>query len=159
MLDPVSIDGIAELKRYVGVALGPGNWFSIEQDQIDRFAEATGDRQWIHTDVERARRDSPFGRTVAHGYLTLSLLPVVLPKLFDVSGAAMVVNYGVDRLRFPAPLRAGSRLRLHAEIKTFRDLPHGAARVGIGFSFELENGHKPACTGEVVYLYYPEAVS
>jgi acyl dehydratase len=155
MTNPVSINGIPELKNHLGVSLGPGAWFTVDQNRIDRFADATGDRQWIHTDPERARQDSPFGQTVAHGYLTLALLPVLLPDLLDIQNVSMVINYGIERLRFPSPVPAGSRLRLHAKIKNFRELASGAARVAVGFQFELENGTKPACTGEVVYVYYP----
>lgn len=155
MTAPTRIHGISEIKTYVGVPLGPSDWVTIDQAIINAFAAATGDRQWIHTDPERARRDSPFGQTVAHGYLTLALLPSLLPEILDIEDVSMVVNYGIDRVRLPSPVRAGSRIRLAAEFKNVRDLQGGAARAVMTFQFEIENGTKPACTGDVVYLYYP----
>jgi acyl dehydratase len=155
MTPPTQIEGIPELKRYIGVPLGTTEWVEISQETISGFAEVTGDRQWIHTDVERARRESPFGETIAHGYLTVAQIPVLLPELLLVSGVSMVVNSGIDKVRLQAPVPAGGRICLSAEIKNVRELPSGAARVVIGFRFDVEDGTKPACTGEVVYVYYP----
>jgi acyl dehydratase len=155
MASPTHISAISELKRFIGVQLGSTGWFEVSQEMIDGFAEVTGDRQWIHTDVERARRESPFGETIAHGYLTLSLIPVLLPELLRVSGASMIVNSGIEKVRLQTPVPAGSRICLSAEIKSVRELPSGAARVVTRFRFELENATKPACTGDVVYVYYP----
>lgn len=155
MTRPTHINGIPELKRYIGVPLGTTGWVEISQETINGFADATGDQQWIHTDVERARRESPFGETIAHGYLTVALIPVLLPELLRVSGVSMVVNSGIDRLRLQAPVPAGARICLSAEIKNVRQLPSGAARVVISFRFKLEDGTKPACTGEAIYVYYP----
>ena len=155
MASPTLIEGISELKRYIGVPLGTTGWVELSQEMINGFADATGDRQWIHTDVERARRESPFGETIAHGYLTVALIPVLLAEILHVGGSSLVVNSGIDKLRLQAPVPAGGRICLAAEIKNVRELPSGAARVAISFRFEIENGSKPACTGEVIYVYYP----
>lgn len=155
MTTPTQIPGIPELKRYIGVPLGKTGWTPVSQDTITRFADVTGDDQWIHTDVERARRESPFGGTIAHGYLTIALIPGLLRELLMVNGVSRVVNSGIDKVRLQAPVPAGGRICLSAEIKNVRELPSGAARVGIGFRCEVENGVKPACTGEVIYVYYP----
>ena len=149
------INGISELKRYIGVPLGTTGWVEVSQETINGFADVTGDQQWIHTDVERARRESPFGETIAHGYLTVALIPVLMPELLRVEGVSMVVNSGIDRIRLQAPVPAGGRIRLAAEIKSVRELPSGAARVGISIRFEVEEVSKPACTGQVIYVYYP----
>ena len=154
-MPPTYINGISELKRYIGVPLGKTDWVEVSQKTINGFADVTGDQQWIHTDVERARRESPFGETIAHGYLTVALIPVLMPELLRVEGVSMVVNSGIDRIRLQAPVPAGGRIRLAAEIKSVRELPSGAARVGISIRFEVEKVSKPACTGEVIYVYYP----
>ena len=155
MTVPTRIHAISEIKDHIGVPLGPSEWVTIDQARIDSFADATGDHQWIHTDPERAKTDSPFGGTVAHGYLTLALLPALMAQILNVESISMVVNYGTDRVRLPAPVPAGSKLRLRAEFKSVREIPSGAARVVMAFSLEIENGSKPACSGDVVYVYYP----
>ena len=154
-MPPTLINGISELKRYIGVPLGRTDWVEVSQKTINGFADVTGDRQWIHTDVERARRESPFGETIAHGYLTVALIPVLMPELLRVEGVSMVVNSGIDRIRLQAPVPAGGQIRLSAEIKNVRELASGAARVGISVRFEVKDVTKPACTGEVIYVYYP----
>ena len=155
MTVPTRIHAISGIKDHIGVLLGPSEWVIIDQARIDSFADATGDHQWIHTDPERAKSDSPFGGTVAHGYLTLALLPALLPQILDVESVSMVVNYGIDRVRMPASVPAGTKLRLKAEFKSVREIQGGAARVVMTFSLEIENGLKPACSGDVVYVYYP----
>jgi acyl dehydratase len=141
---------LAELEQSVGRDLGASGWHEITQERIDLFAEATGDRQWIHVDPEAAAR-GPFGTTVAHGYLTLSLLPHLLGELVRVGDAAMGVNYGTERIRFTSPVPVGSRVRLHARIA-------GAERRAVGVLWraavevEIEGQEKPALVGEVVYL-------
>lgn len=149
------INEIAQLKDHLGEPLGPSDWIQISQETINQFAEVTGDHQWIHTDVDRAKEESPFGQTVAHGYLTLSLLPVLLPRILEVGDASAVINYGIDKLRLPAPVPAESRIRLKAELKNVRDLHGGGARTTITFEFEMEGGTKSPCTGDVVYVYFP----
>ena len=158
MASPTIIPGIPSLKDYVGVPLGPGAWVTVTQQQIDAFADATGDHQWIHVDVERAKRESPFERPIAHGYLTMSLAPALLPSLIHVEEVGTIVNYGIDKMRLPAPIPAGGRVRLSAEINDVRDMPSGGARVRIGLRFEIEGGAKPACTANAIFVYLPEGV-
>ena len=141
---------LAELEQSGERELGTSGWHAIEQRQIELFAEATGDRQWIHVDPERAAA-GPFGTTVAHGYLTLSLLPMLLAEVISVSDSQMGVNYGTEKLRFTAPVPSGSRVRLHA--KLLRAERRGAGIVyTIGVQVEIEGQDKPALVGEVVYL-------
>jgi len=152
---PVVIPGLAAVKYWVQTPLGVTDWVSIDQDRIDRFADATGDRQWIHVDVERARRDSPWKQTVAHGYLTLALVPELLSQRLVILGVKTAVNTGVDKLRFSAPVLAGSRVRLQAEIKDAREVPPSALRVTFSVRIEVEGGSRPALIANVAYLYYP----
>ena len=152
------VSTISGLKERVGLDLGTSEWVEVSQKQIDAFAEATGDHQWIHVDVDRAREESPFKTPIAHGYLTIALGPVLLPSLLHVEGVGQIVNYGIDKMRLPAPVPAGSRVRLSASIKSVRDLPSGAARVAFALTFEIEGGSKPACTGDAVFVYFPETV-
>jgi acyl dehydratase len=159
MASPTIIPSISAIKDYLGVPLGPGDWVTVTQQQIDAFATATGDRQWIHIDVERAKRESPFQRTIAHGYLTMSLASAMLPSLVRVEKVGSIVNYGIDKMRLPAPVPAGGRLRLSAEINDVREMPNGAARVRIGLHFEIEGGAKPACTANAVFVYLPEGTA
>ena len=155
MPEPTVVPNIAALKGFVGKKLGASDWVSVTQQQIDAFAEATGDRQWIHVDVERARRESPFKGPIAHGYLTISLAPALLPQVLRVEGVRMAVNYGLEKMRLPAPVPAGARVRLLAEMKDVREMPGGGARATLGLTFEVEGGGKPACVADAVYVYYP----
>ncbi len=155
MAPPTAISNIADLKKFVGKPLGKTNWVEVDQEQIDAFAKATGDHQWIHVDVERAKRESIFGQTVAHGYLTLALAPVLLPDLVRIENVSMAVNYGIDKMRLTAPVPVGARLRLSGEIKNVRQLPNGAARVAFSLVFEIEGGTRPACVAEIIYVYFP----
>jgi len=155
VVERVVIPSISALKSFVGQRLGPSDWKTVSQEQIEAFAQATGDHQWIHVDVERARRESPFGGPIAHGYLTIALAPVLLPELVDVRGVRMAVNYGLEKMRLPAPVPSGARVRLWAELKNVREMPSGAARTTIGLTFEVEGSSKPACTADAVYLYFP----
>ena len=116
MAGPTIIPDISELGSFTGVSLGTTDWITISQEQINAFAKATGDHQWIHVDVDRARVESPFKQPIAHGYLTIALIPALLPKLLLVEKVAMVVNYGIDKLRLPSPVPAGGRVRMSAEI-------------------------------------------
>ena len=141
-----------ELVTTPGRRLGPTDWVTIEQRRIDEFAEATGDRQWIHVDVERARR-GPFGGTIAHGYLTLSLVNLFLPQLIEVRGAAMGVNYGCDRVRFPAVVRAGARVHGTAEVLEVEELA-SAVQVKIRVTVVVEGGDKPACVADTLSRWY-----
>jgi acyl dehydratase len=155
MPEPVVIPSVAELKSFVGQKFGSSDWVTISQQQIQAFADATGDQQWIHVDVERARLESPFRGPIAHGYLTVALAPVLLPQVVRVDGVRMAVNYGLEKLRLPAPVPSGARLRLAAELKHVREMPRGGARATWGLSFEVEGGDKPACVADAIYVYFP----
>ena len=149
------VPSIAALKSLVGQKLGVSDWVTVSQQQINSFAEATGDHQWIHVDVERAKRESPFKQPIAHGYLTISLAPVLLPQVVRVEGVRMAVNYGLESMRLPAPVPAGARVRMSAELKDVREMPGGGARATFGLAFEVEGGGKPACIADAIYVYYP----
>nr|WP_245007353.1 MaoC family dehydratase [Nocardia nova] len=140
---PLVVDGLEGLRGAAGAVLGPTNWVLIDQQRIDGFAEVTGDHQWIHVDVERAK-SSPFGSTIAHGYLTLALCNLFLPQLINVRNVSMGVNYGADRVRFPAPVPAGSRVRGSGEILACTDVP-GGVQATIRVTVEIEGSAKPAC--------------
>jgi len=155
MPSPTVIAGVRALKQFVGKPLGASSWVTVGQEQINAFADATGDHQWIHVDIERARRESPFKGTIAHGYLTLSLAPPLLEEIFRVEGARFGVNYGIEKMRLPAPVPAGARVRVLAELKDVRDMPGGGARATFGLVFEIEGGAKPACVADAIYVYYP----
>jgi acyl dehydratase len=155
MAKPTIIPDIAALESHVDEPLGPTDWLTISQDQINAFADATGDHQWIHVDVERSNLESPFERPIAHGYLTIALIPALLPQLLVVEKVRMVVNYGIDKLRLPSPVPAGGRVRMSALIKSVRKIPGGGARVSIAVTIEVEGGSKPACTAHAIYAYFP----
>ena len=141
---------LAELEGAVDHELGTSEWHEITQEQINGFAEATGDHQWIHVDPDAAA-DGPFGTTVAHGYLTLSMLPMMLSEVVSVSDAAMGVNYGTEKIRFTSPVPSGSRVRLHAKVaRAERRGPSVVWTVGV--KVEIEGMEKPALVGEVVYM-------
>jgi acyl dehydratase len=139
-----------ELEQSSDVELGTSDWHEITQEQINQFAEATGDHQWIHVDPEAAA-NGPFGTTVAHGYLTLSMLPMLLSEIVSVSDAVMGVNYGTEKIRFTSPVPSGSRVRLHAKLA--RAERRGPSVVWyVGVQVEIEGKEKPALVGEVVYM-------
>src|SRR5690606_33317524 len=142
------IQGIAGLKALEGQHLGYSDWLDITQERVNTFADATGDHQWIHVDPERAK-DGPFGGTIAHGYLTLSLGPALMPSILTVSGVKMGVNYGADKVRFISPVKVGSRLRLGAELTRIEELPGNGAQVYMTFTFEVEGSEKPACVADI----------
>ncbi|MCZ7630435.1 MAG: MaoC family dehydratase [Microthrixaceae bacterium] len=148
------VDGIAGLEALVGDHLGFSEWLEITQDRVNTFADATGDHQWIHTDVERAKAESPFGGPIAHGYLTLSLGPVLMPTILSVRGMRMGVNYGTGKVRFPSPVPVGSRVRLGARLDSLERLPGDGAQVQMTFTFEIEDAPKPACVAEIIFRYY-----
>jgi acyl dehydratase len=147
-----TIDGIDGLRAKVGEHLGYSGYVEITQDMVNRFADATGDHQWIHVDVERAKA-GPFGGPIAHGYLTLSLGPRLSPEIFQVKGVAMGVNYGANKVRFPAPVPVGSNLRLGATLVNVEDVA-GGAQVTMEFAFEVEGARKPSCIAEVLFRFY-----
>lgn len=152
---PTVIPDIPSLKDFVGQPLGTTDWLEIGQERIDEFASATGDHQWIHVDPDRAREESPFGGTIAHGYLTIALAPAMLPELLRVENSSRTVNYGIEKMRLPSPVPAGSRVQLSAEIKHVRDIRGGSARVTIGLTFHVEGVKKACCMADVIYVYFP----
>ena len=146
------INGIDELKTLVGEHLGYSPYVEITQEQVNTFADATGDHQWIHVDPERAKA-GPFGGPIAHGYLTLSLGPMLSPQIFAVSGVAMGVNYGTGKVRFPSPVPVGSKLRLGVTLTSGEEIA-GGAQVTPEFGLEVEGAAKPSCVAEVIFRYY-----
>jgi acyl dehydratase len=148
-----TVHGIAGLKEKVGEHLGYSSWTTITQEQVNLFADATGDHQWIHVDPERATRESPFGGPIAHGYLTLSLGPQLMPEILRVDGVKMGVNYGGGKVRCPSPVPVGSNVRLGAELVSVEDVP-GGAQVTMNFVFEVEGAPKPSCVAEIIFRYY-----
>ncbi|WP_328322460.1 MaoC family dehydratase [Streptomyces sp. NBC_00388] len=152
MTQPRIFTSAGELRAAVGEELGPSDWLDIDQARIDRFAEATGDHQWIHVDPVRAAA-GPFGTTVAHGYLTLSLLPVLVPQVMEVAHTTMGVNYGVNKVRFPAVVPAGSRLRAVVRITRVEEV-NTAVQVTTAVTVEREGAAKPVCAAESVSRYF-----
>ena len=136
-----------------GMSLGPTEWKDVTQELIDRFAEATGDRQWIHVDPERAAKESPFRKTIAHGYFTLALVPVFFWEMVEVTGVRMVINYGSNKVRWPAPVPIPSRLRMSGQISDLLKLEHGFDVV-LQAKIEVEGQSRPAMAAEVLYRYY-----
>ena len=146
-------NGIDEVEKAVGEHLGYSDWLEIDQKRIDLFAEATGDHQWIHVDPERAK-DGPYGKTIAHGYLTLSLLPVLGTQIFSLEGLKMKVNYGSNKVRYPSPVPVGSRIRGGAVFKSLERTAKGANLV-VGYTIEIEGGERPALVAETVVVLVP----
>jgi acyl dehydratase len=147
------INGSAELKALIGEHLGYSEWLEVTQERVNQFAEATGDHQWIHVDPERATKESPFGGPIAHGYLTLSLGPVLMPQVFISTGFKMGVNYGCNKVRFMSPVPVGAKLRLGVTVIAVEDIP-GGIQSTYGFSFECEGAAKPSCVAEVIFRSY-----
>jgi acyl dehydratase len=139
-----------EISDAVGEELGTSDWLVVEQDRVDTFAQATGDHQWIHVDVDRAKR-GPFGGTIAHGYLTLSLLPFLGSQVFGLETPGAKLNYGVNKVRFPSPLLVGSRVRAQVSVANVTDLPTGK-QMTLKYVVEIEGSDKPACVAETVVL-------
>jgi acyl dehydratase len=148
-----TINGLEEMQGLVGQELGVSDWHLVTQEEIDLFARATHDHQWIHVDPERCRRESPFGGPIAHGYYTLSLAPYLLAQLLRVDGVRMGVNYGINKMRLPSPLPVGAKVRARATLSGFEPV-QGGAQATIGLTFEVENQPKPSCVAEVIYRYY-----
>ena len=136
-----------DVKAAVGTPLGASDWVEVTQDRVNQFADATGDHQWIHVDVERAEKESPFGGPIAHGYLTLSLTNLVLPEVLEVRGVSLGVNYGTGKVRFPAPVPVGSRVRGTAELTACDEIA-GGIQTTIVITMEVEGETKPACVVE-----------
>lgn len=146
------IESAEDARAAIGTEIGTSDWITVDQRRIDLFAEATEDRQWIHVDVDRSA-DGPYGTTIAHGYLTLSLLPHLMRQVFSVKGATMGVNYGVDKVRFLTPVPAGSRVRVRASVLSADTRPDNSLRLGLQTVVELEGAERPACTATTIGLY------
>ncbi|MGE2725345.1 MaoC family dehydratase [Mycolicibacterium pulveris] len=145
---PTEYDGVAGFEAHVGEHLGYSGWRRVTQKEIDLFAEATGDHQWIHVDAEKAAQ-GPYGKTIAHGYLTLSLVPILVQQIYRVTGLSMQVNYGVDKLRFPAPVPVDSRIRAGAELIKVERTNNGA-RATVRVTVEVEGSDRPACVVDTI---------
>jgi acyl dehydratase len=147
-----TVSTIDELKALSGRHLGWSDWHVIDQEQVNLFADATGDHQWIHVDPERAAK-GPFGGTIAHGYLTLSIIPSILHEVIRVQGFRFGVNYGCNKVRFPSPLKVGSKARLGAAVESVEAVGDNGAQAVLDITVETEGSDKPACVAQVVYRY------
>ncbi len=143
---------VADLAGLVGTRLGVSRWEPVTQERINLFADATGDHQWIHVDPERAA-SGPFGTTIAHGYLTLSLAPLLLWDTVEVTGAAQIINYGIGKARFPAPVPVNSRVRLATDLVAVDEVK-GGVQATLGLTFEIEGAAKPGCVADILFRYY-----
>ena len=148
----LTLTGLDEMKSHVGKELGVSDWLEVTQETINRFAEVTGDDQWIHLDVERAKQ-SPFGGTIAHGYYVLSLAPRFSYDMFTFEGFGYGLNYGLNRVRFPAPMPVGGKVRMRARLMAVDEIP-GGAQITIELTFELEGSEKPVCVAESLARVY-----
>lgn len=146
----IPIGGLSDL---AGQEIGVSSWHHVTQDEINAFADATHDHQWIHVDVERAKNESPFGGPIAHGYYTLSIVPYLIDQIWAITGAASALNYGLNKLRFPAPVLIGSRLRLHMKLNAVDNIA-GGIQVSVTLTMEIESGGKPAMVAEGLYRFY-----
>jgi len=142
-----------EFEKYVGEKLGVSEYHTVTQEQINKFADATLDFQWIHTDPERAAKETPFGSTIAHGYLTLSLLPKMWDEVIQVENFSMLVNYGIENFKFGQPVLVNSQIRTHVWLKSIANL-RGISKVQLRVSMEIEGNKKPAFDGEAIFLYH-----
>lgn len=155
-MPPVVLETLHALNDFVGREIALTEWLTITQDRIDRFAEATQDRQWIHVNRERAQRESPYGTTIAHGFLTLSLLSHFLKQAIQFRGGVrMGINYGLNRVRFPSPVRADSQIRARVGLQSLKGLPDALEAV-FSVSLEVQGSEKPCCVAEWIVRYYPE---
>ncbi|SEE78140.1 Acyl dehydratase [Streptomyces sp. 3213] len=148
----ITVNGLDELKKLAGSDLGTSEWIEVTQERIDTFADATGDHQWIHVDPEKAAA-GPFGAPIAHGYLTLSLFIPLFTELLDVEGVSTKVNYGLNKVRFPAPVKVGSRIRLVATLASVEDVP-GGVQIAVDGTIEIDGGPKPAAVLQSLSRFY-----
>ena len=149
----LTANGLDELKARAGADLGHTGWLEITQDRVNAFADATSDHQWIHVDAEKAAA-GPFGGTIAHGYLTLSLVVHLMSELLEVRGVSMGINYGLNKVRFPAPVPVGSEVRLAAQVGAVEDAGVNAVQAVVDVTVELAGSEKPACAAQTVFRYY-----
>jgi len=152
-MEKLVVNSYEEFASHLGQQIGQSEWITISQEQINMFADATLDHQWIHVDTERAKTESPYKTTIAHGYLTLSLLPHLWQEIIEVNNISMLVNYGMDKMRFGLPVKVDSRIRLTASLASIEDL-RGICKVGINFKLDIEGERKPALQGVASFLYY-----
>lgn len=152
------LENLDALPAWIGREVACSAWLAVDQSRIQRFADASGDQQWIHTDPERALRESPFKSTIAHGYLTLSLLPHLLESCLRIDGVGMAINYGLDRVRFPAPLLVGQRVRARLALERLESVA-GGMQAHWAATVELERGDKPACVAQMLVRYYPSQIT
>jgi acyl dehydratase len=150
----LAIESVEALRAHIGQRLGSSDWIVVDQTMIDRFAEATGDHQWIHVDVERAKREMPGGRTIAHGYLTLSLLPRLNANIYTIKSRKRGVNYGSNKVRFTAPVPSGARVRGHLTLKAIEPMGKGCSRLVTEATVEVEGSERPALVAETLSLVY-----
>lgn len=143
-----------EMSKMVGQEIGVSDWVEITQDRIDRFADATGDHQWIHVDVERAKKDMPDGKTIAHGFLTLSLIPMLSQQISRTDGVRNGINYGCNKVRFTSPVKAGSRVRARTKLVAADDVKDGGIRFTTQVTVEIEGQDRPACVAETMSIVY-----
>ena len=148
------LENLDALPAWIGREVACSDWLAVDQSRIQRFADASGDQQWIHTDPARALRESPYKSTIAHGYLTLSLLPHLLESCLRIDGVGMAINYGLDRVRFPAPLLVGQRVRARLALERLESVS-GGMQAHWAATVELERGDKPACVAQMLVRYYP----
>jgi acyl dehydratase len=146
-------NGLAELTALAGTDLGRSPWLEITQERVNTFADATDDHQWIHTDPQRAA-SGPFGGTIAHGYLTLSLVIPLFHQLLAIEGVSMSVNYGLEKVRFPSPVRVGSSIRVHAVIDTVEPVANNGVQLAVDLTIEVDGAAKPACVARALYRHY-----
>ncbi|OWW19351.1 MaoC family dehydratase [Noviherbaspirillum denitrificans] len=147
------IASVQELRELVGQEVAVTDWFTVNQERVNQFAEATGDHQWIHLDVERSKKESPYGTTIAHGFLTLSLLPMIVQSAISMPEAKLSVNYGLNKVRFPAPVPVGSKVRGRMTLKDVEDI-EGGVQVSWLVTMEREGGDKPVCVAESIVRRY-----
>ena len=147
------INSIEEWEALEGQDLGESHYFTIDQTTINKFADATGDHQWIHVDVERAKKESPYKTTIAHGYLTISLLPSLISQIFEARNTKMLINYGIEDFRFAQAVPAGTEVNLNASVKEVKNL-RGTLRVKINVRLQIKGSNRPAFTGVIVFLYH-----
>jgi acyl dehydratase len=148
-----TVHGLPEIKALAGRDLGSSGWLEITQERVDTFADATNDHQWIHVDPERAAT-GPFGGTIAHGYLTLSLLIPLFNEVLDIQGVSMSINYGLEKVRFPTPVPVGGKVRLAVKVASVLDVSGDGVQMVVDFVVELEGSAKPACVAQAVYRHY-----
>ena len=153
-MNTLTVDEPKDLKQHIGRELGPSEWMTVDQAMIDKFADATGDHQWIHVDVERAKKEMPGGKTIAHGYLTLSLLPQLAPTLMRIEKRRRGLNYGSNRVRFTAPVPAGARVRLRQKLVKVEPVEDSGFRITSEMTMEVEGNTRPAMVAETLGIVY-----